>query len=171
MADPNAIGREFLAQAIKELDDSFQKVRHCFDQLDESDMWWGPEAHINSVGTLILHVCGNLRQWIVSGVGGAADLRNRPREFAERGTHTKEQLLDMLDAMLREVREILQGLPPNRLLERRRIQGFDETVLSAIYNSVSHFKGHTMQILLITRMRRGETYRLSWVPANKEQGA
>jgi len=100
-------------------------------------------------------LCGNVRQWIISGVGGKEDVRNRPAEFSARGTLTKEDLRQRLEETLREADDTLAGFDVSRLLERRRVQGFDVTCLDAIFHAVEHFSGHTGQIVYITKLRTG----------------
>jgi len=115
-------------------------------------LWWRPNESSNSIGNLLLHLSGNVRQWIVSGIGGQSDVRKRNMEFAARGGATASSMLDGLDATLREVDDVLRGLLPSELLERRSIQGRDTTVMEAVYHVVEHFAGHTGQIIWIAKM-------------------
>jgi hypothetical protein len=162
-----AVGTE----AAKELTSALGRIRHCLDQLTEEQVWWRCQPSLNSIGTLILHLCGNLRQWIVAGLSGAADLRNRPAEFAEPGPIPKAELVRTLEAVTGEAREVLSRLTARQLLEGRRIQGFDVTGLGAIFDSVPHFRGHTQEIIHLTRFQLGAAYRFAWAPATPEQGA
>jgi hypothetical protein len=139
--------------------------------LSDAQVWWRPRPALNSIGNLILHLCGNLRQWVVAGLGGAADGRDRPAEFAERGPIPREELLRRLEAVVEEARAVLAGQTARRLLEARRIQGFDVTGLAAIFDSVPHFRGHTQEIVGLTRLQLGDAYRFAWAPATAEQGA
>ena len=82
--------------AADEPADAFAKIKHCLDQLTDGQVWWRPKPSLNSIGNLILHLCGNLRQWVVCGVGGATDNRDRPSEFSERGPISKADLLRTL---------------------------------------------------------------------------
>lgn len=118
----------------------------------------------------MLHLCGNVRQWIVHGIGGAPDVRNRPLEFADHAPRPKPELIARLQEAIAEADQALADFPPERLLERCRIQGFETTRLAAIYETVSHFVGHTHQIVYITRMRLGDCYVFQFVPQGKEQG-
>jgi hypothetical protein len=126
---------------------------------------------MNSVANLLLHLCGNVRQWIINGVTGTHQSRNRPQEFAERGPLPREDLLKLLSSTVNEADRVLSGIASAQLLEPRRIQGFDETVLSAIFDSVAHFQGHTQEIVSLTRMQLGAAYRFAWTPQTREQGA
>jgi hypothetical protein len=156
--------------AADEIADAFAKIKHCLNQLTDEQVWWRPKPSLNSIGNLILHLRGNLRQWIVSGVGGATDNRDRPREFSERGPIPKADLLDRLDEVIGQTQAILKSLHSDRLLESRRIQATEQTALSAIFDSVPHFRGHTQEIVLMTRLQLGDAYRFMWVPKSKEQG-
>jgi hypothetical protein len=165
------VGQVFLAESRRRLAESRKKIEHCLDQLDDAQVWWRARESLNSIGNLVLHLCGNLRQWIVSGVGGAPDVRNRPGEFSQRVPILKEELLQRFDAVVREADAVLAGTGEDRLREPRRIQGFEETVLSAIFDSLAHLAGHTQEIVCFTRMQLGDTYHFAWTPATAEEGA
>jgi uncharacterized damage-inducible protein DinB len=157
------IARAFIAEARRLLSgDYLPKIERCLEQLDDADVWWRPNAQSNSVGNLLLHLAGNARQWIVAGVGGAEDKRERQTEF-EAGTQqqtsddalpTAQELLANLRATLAEVDAVLARLDPASLLERRTIQGLRGVViLPAIFHVVEHFSMHTGQIVQLTKMR------------------
>ena len=93
--------------AAHELASALERIKHCLGQLNDEQVWWRSQPSLNSIGNLILHLCGNLRQWIVAGLGGAADVRNRPAEFAERGPIPKDELLRRLEAVVEEAKAIL----------------------------------------------------------------
>ena len=159
------------SEAARELASALARIKHCAGQLSDEQVWWRSHPSLNSAGNLILHLGGNLRQWIVAGVGGAADVRNRPAEFAERGPIPKAELMARLEATVAESQAALTRLSARRLLEVRRIQGFDVTALAAIFDSVPHFRGHTQEIIHLTRLQLGDAYRFAWAPATPEQGA
>lgn len=157
-----AVGNE----AAKELTSALGRIKHCLAQLSDEQVWWRSRPELNSIGNLLLHLCGNVRQWIVSGLGVAADIRNRPAEFAERGPIPKEELLRRLDQVVDEAKAVLGRLAAGRLLEIRHIQEFDVTGLAALFDSVPHFRGHTQEIVLLTRLQLGAAYRFAWTPAS-----
>ncbi len=128
------------------------KIRRSVEVMPPDRIWWRPNESANSVGNLLLHLSGNVRQWIVSGVGGQVDVRRRNMEFAARGGAAAPALLDGLDTTLREADAVIRGLLPSELLERRKIQGRDTTVMEAVYHVVEHFAGHTGQIIWIAKM-------------------
>src|SRR5689334_6072857 len=104
MPNESTVAREFSLESQRTLDEALRKIEHCDRQLDDDDVWWRPSEEMNSVGNILLHLSGNLRQWIVSGVGGARDVRDRPAEFAERGKIPREQLLSQLRATANEAK-------------------------------------------------------------------
>lgn len=78
-------------EAAEELTNALARIEHCLGQLNDQQVWWRSQLSPNSIGNLMLHLYGNVRQWIVSGVGGASDMRPRPAEFAERGPIPKNE--------------------------------------------------------------------------------
>src|ERR1700756_1264713 len=96
------------------------RIVGCLEQLSDEEIWWRPNEASNAIGNLVLHVCGNMRQWIISGLGGAADLRERDKEFAERGPVTREALLKKLQQTVREACGVLARVDANDLTKRRR---------------------------------------------------
>ena len=164
------IGAALLAEARKTFADAQRKIEHCLAQLKDADVTWRPRPEMNSVAIVINHLCGNLGQWIVSGLGGAPDVRNRPSEFSDPGSVTVVVVRDRLRARLQEVDQVLARLDPSDLLRVRRIQGFDVTGMHALFHTVSHFEGHTHQIVQWTRLVRGDSYQFEFVPKTPEQG-
>lgn len=158
------MSRHRLAEGVK-------KIKHCLGQLTDEQVWWRPHDSMNSVANIVLHLCGNTRQWILSGIGGEPDMRDRPREFSDRSSIPKAELVRRLDEIAGQADAVLAGATDQELLRHRRIQGFDETALSAAFDCISHFRGHQQEIVYITRLQLGDAYQFEWVPAGKEQGA
>ena len=147
--------QRFLSQARHHLnDDYFPKIRRCLEVLSQEDVWWRAHKNTNSVGNLVLHLCGNVRQWIVSGLGGQEDLRRRPEEFSRRRPVPNDKLLEMLETTIREATQVLETLSEADLATTRRIQVYDVTGLQAVLHVVEHFAYHTGQIIYITRLRK-----------------
>jgi hypothetical protein len=157
--------------AAHELGCARDRIRHCLGQLTDGQVWHRSRPELNSIGNLVLHLSGNLRQWVVAGVGGGPDARDRPAEFAERGPIPRDELVLRLDGAVEEAVRVLSGVDARRLTEVRRIQGFDVTGVGAIFDSVPHFRGHTQEIVHMTRLQLGDAYRFAWTPTTPEQGA
>ena len=128
------------------------KLRSAVEALPADALWWRPNEQSNSVGNLLLHLNGNIRQWIVCGVGGATGSRDRAAEFAATDGPAASVLMADLETALSEIDRILGALTPADLLERRTIQGRELTVLGAIYHVVEHFSHHLGQIVLIAKL-------------------
>ena len=149
-------GRAFLEEARQHLAaDYLPKIERCLERLTDEQVWWRAGQHANSVGNLLLHLEGNLRQWVVCGAGGGEDARVREREFAERRVVPRAELLAALRAAVAEADEVLKRLDPSTLLEQRRVQGLDVTLLAAVFHAVEHFSMHTGQVVLLTKMLTG----------------
>jgi uncharacterized damage-inducible protein DinB len=150
-------GRAFIEESQRYLSaEYFPKIRRSLEGLTSEDIWWRPNEESNSIGNLILHLAGNVRQWGVAGIGGAEDSRERQAEFDRRSGMTAEELLDHLGETLIQVDEVLAALPEDRLSDSLTIQGLPVTVLRALYHVVEHFAMHTGQIIYLSKLRSGE---------------
>jgi uncharacterized damage-inducible protein DinB len=146
------IATAFLAQSRRYLASEYPiKIQHCLAVLPADAIWRRDDDASNSIGNLLLHLSGNIRQWIVSGVGGAPDARRRSAEFDARDGDDGATLMARLLATVREADDVLAALDAERLMELRTIQGRDVTVLDAVYHVVEHFSMHTGQIILLTK--------------------
>lgn len=148
--------RAFLAQSRAYLTGHYlPKIRGAVDVLSDEDLWWRPHPAANSVGNLLLHLAGNIRQWIVSGVGGAPDRRDRETEFARREPLSRAELLAAITEAILEADAVIAATDPASLGERRTIQGRQVTILEAIYHVVEHCGMHTGQIIYVAKLRSG----------------
>jgi len=128
------------------------KLRCAVEALPPDALWWRPNELSNSVGNLLLHLVGNIRQWIVSGVGGAPGSRNRAEEFATREGPPALELLAEIERALTEADQVMSALTAANLLERRVIQGRDVAVFEAVLHVVEHFSLHLGQIILLAKL-------------------
>jgi len=150
---PSDVARAFVDRASAFLStDYLPKIERCLEQLSDEQIWFRPNEATNSIGNLVLHLCGNARQWIVAGVGDNPDQRDRNSEFRQREVIPRAELLERLRSTLSEVEQVLVNLDPNVLLERRTIQGMSVDVLEAVFHVTEHFSMHTGQIIYITKL-------------------
>lgn len=153
----NNLGKDFLIQSHSFLlDDFLPKIEAAVNKLSEEQIWWRANEESNSIGNLLLHLSGNVRQWIISGVGVAEDKRFRQGEFDERNQISGAELLKNLRATIEEACQVLENLDSDALLEKRLIQGRETSVLSAVYHVVEHFAMHTGQIIFVAKMFAGD---------------
>ncbi len=147
---------EFVRVARKELLQGCDRVGSCLDRLSTEQIWHRDHAVENSVGNLVLHVSGNMRQWIVSGIGGEEDLRQRDQEFATREQLEAGELKRHLAEAVADAETVLEALTDEGLLQRRHIQVYDVTVLHAVIHVLTHYAGHVGQIIWITKHLTGQ---------------
>ena len=146
------IGKAFIVRSRYHLAEDFlPKIEHCLEKLSDEQIWWRANEHSNSIGNLVLHLCGNARQWIVCGIGEGTDKRDRDGEFAQREIVPRAKLLSLLRRTISDVDATLARYEPERLLETRMIQGTEGSALDAILHVVEHFAMHTGQIILLTK--------------------
>ena len=150
MAD--ALDRMFADFSAKKLRQMAQRIETCLARLTPEQIWARGGENENAVGNLVLHLCGNVRQWIVAGVGGAPDVRERDAEFAARGGASIDELSARLHSAVEEAAAVIEAVTGERLLQRLAIQKYDVSVMEAIYHVVEHFSGHTGQIIFATKM-------------------
>ena len=147
------VSAAFVQQARKLLKEEYlPKIERCLEQLSDEQIWWRSNPDSNSIGNLLLHISGNARQWIVSGLGGVTDSRQRQYEFEERRTLPRDELLARLRKTVAEVDNVLATFDSRRLLDNHRIQGTETSALAAIFHVTEHFSMHTGQIILLTKM-------------------
>lgn len=148
-------GEALIAIAIKRIfEKSVPRILQCLSMLSEEEVWFRPNGETVSIGNLVLHLSGNVRQWIISGLGGAADARQRSVEFDEKGPMPNAELVARFTTTMSEAQAVLERLDPASLLEDRRVQGFDETGISIIVDVVEHFGYHTGQITFAVKSRK-----------------
>ena len=151
-ADP---GPAYIAYCRRRLSGEFlPRLLRCLEELTDEDVWWRPNESANSVGNLVLHLAGNVEQWINAGLGGAHNARDRNGEFSMRDPVPKNELRAKITAVLRRADETLSHFDPAHLMERRKIQVYDVTCLDALSHVVEHFAQHLGQIVYVTKLRK-----------------
>jgi len=151
--------REALNNALcDELAAALGRIAHCVGQLSDEQVWSRPAPAMNSIGNLMLHLAGNVRQLIVAGVGDDPDIRDRQTEFDARGPIPADELLGNLLLTVKKAREAIVSVPDERLLTMIPIKRYDLNGIEAIVRSVSHFSGHAQEIIHMTRMILAEKY-------------
>ena len=149
----STVGTSFLKESRSLLlGDYLPKIERCLGLLTDEQIWWRANPTSNSIGNLLLHLSGNVRQWIVVGLGGAPDTRDRDAEFAHRDAIPRDDLLAGLRYTLHEADQTLAHFDEARLLDRFTIQGLEVSALPAILHVVEHFSMHTGQIIMLAKM-------------------
>lgn len=157
MPDPASdVSSLFLAfSRHKLLEHYWPRLRGCVESLTDEQVWWRPNAASNSIGNLVLHLNGNVTQWLLASFNHQQDGRNRPAEFAAESGLTAEALLERLGATMAESAQVLARLTEGDLVAPYDIQGYRVNGLDAVYQVVEHFGMHYGQILYITKTLSG----------------
>lgn len=158
-------GSLFLDHSAHFLENDFlARIERAVHALSEEQVWWRPNASSNSIANLMLHLSGNVRQWIISGVGGEPDSRQRDREFSAKGGMVKEAIAKELRSTVETAASVIRSIDTHTLAAHRHIQGNDVTVLEAVYHVVEHFSMHTGQILYIAKLLTDNDLRMYTFP-------
>lgn len=144
--------REFIGQSVRHINQSTEKISTCLKKLQVNDVWNSPNEHLNSIGNLVLHLCGNIKQYIISSLGGADDVRERDLEFSAKGGYTNAELTVKLQETAREAVSIIQATTREELLRRRIVQGMEDSGIGIIIHVTEHYSYHTGQIIFLTKL-------------------
>jgi uncharacterized damage-inducible protein DinB len=145
------ISNEIKENAIYRIDQNTRMVSKCFDSLKESDIWKKPNTASNSTGTLIIHLCGNITQYIMASLGEQPDTRNRDLEFSISEGYNKQELLKMLAEVTQKAKEVIHAASDTQLMQVRNVQGFKLSGIGIILHVVEHYSYHTGQIAYWTK--------------------
>jgi uncharacterized damage-inducible protein DinB len=166
---PTNLARPFLAQASHLLlQVHLPRIEACMHELSPEQIWWRANPVSNSVGNLALHLEGNVRQWIVSGLGGTPDRRQRQQEFSELGPISRRTLLTRLRKAVAEAGRVMRKLNGVALARTYSIQGFRVTGLRAVFHVAEHFSHHAGQIILLTKMLGGKDLKFTHLPEERK---
>jgi uncharacterized damage-inducible protein DinB len=148
----NTFFKEFINESLHRINENTMKIGVCMKQLDEKDIWFRHNGHINSVGNIILHLCGNVRQYIISALGGVPDIRERDIEFSTSGGLTNAELTARWQDTMQEAVTTIAHSNTENLLRRRIVQGSDLSGIGIIIHVTEHYSYHTGQIIFLTKL-------------------
>lgn len=144
--------QEIIAQAIFRMAENTPRIEKCLHELTGEEVWLKPNKSTNSVGNIILHLCGNISQYIISSLGEKEDSRNRDQEFAIEGGYDKAELFKQLSTTVEQAISVLKSLSDKDLLKVQSVQGFELSGTGIIIHVVEHYSYHTGQIALWTKL-------------------
>ncbi len=147
----NNTAQEFIHHAIYQMELNLPRIEKCFAQLSEAEIWMRPNPKSNSIGNLILHLSGNIRQWIIASIGGKKDIRTRDAEFSAKEGTTKQALYALIETTIQEAIQVIRPLKGEELLTKKSVQGFDYSTLGNIFHVVEHLSYHVGQIAFWTK--------------------
>jgi uncharacterized damage-inducible protein DinB len=159
--------QRFIAEADKYLGEYLYKIEHCTALLSDAQIWWRPNEACNSIGNLLLHLRGNLSQWVLAGIGGEPVERHRSAEFAARETATRSELLGGLAEAVSRARRTICSLQPAALARPTTVQGYGTDGLGIVFHVVEHMAYHTGQIIAATKELLGPAANIEFYPQHR----
>lgn len=143
---------EFISQSILRFEENTPKIERCLNELTENEVWHRPNASSNSIGNLLLHLCGNITQYVLSGLGNVEDRRERSKEFTSAAVFTKAELLTKLKSTVDAAVVIIKDLKEDEMLRTRSVQGYQLSAIGIVIHVVEHYSYHTGQIIYWTKL-------------------
>jgi len=151
----NTIANEFIEQSIYRIEKNTPKIIKCLDQLTEEQIWLRPNKASNSIGNILLHLCGNITQYVISALGDQPDIRERDKEFSTEGGYNKGELLAKLAGTLARAIAVIRNADEVRLMKVHSVQGFNYSGIGIIVHITEHYSHHAGQIIFWTKQLTG----------------
>ena len=147
---------EFIEQSIYYIEKNTPRIIRCLQEIDEIEIWKSPNGNSNSVANLLLHLCGNIRQYVISALGTIKDTRERDKEFSTKTGYTKSALLNELTNTISEATSIIKDMDEDRLTKIYSVQGTSLSGIGIIIHVTEHYSYHTGQIVFWTKQIRNK---------------
>jgi len=144
--------KEFITECIQKFKENTEKITTCLNEFEEADIWKRPNENSNSAGNLILHLCGNIRQYVISSLGQSPDIRERDKEFSADDGYSKSELIKKLTDTVEQTINIIRHTTGEELLRRRQVQGYFHSGMAIIIHVTEHYSYHTGQIIFWTKL-------------------
>jgi uncharacterized damage-inducible protein DinB len=148
--------KEFLTASTQKFEENTKKLITCLNELDETDTWKRPNKNSNSIGNLILHLCGNIRQYVISSLGHLPDVRERDKEFSAKDGYSKQELINKLKDTVDEAVNIIRNITVEELLRKRQVQGYFHSGIHTVVHVTEHYSYHTGQIIFWTKLLKNK---------------
>ncbi len=150
-SDKNSLISEFKVQSISQMKESLTKIEKCVSMIDNGLLWNRPNKNLNSIGNLIIHLNGNITQYIISSLGGAKDQRDRDSEFEVSDGPNGKEIIALLRKTVKKATEIISSTSETELLKKRSVQAYHLTGMGIVIHVVEHLSYHTGQIVYMTK--------------------
>ena len=137
---------EIVENALYRMDESTRMIKKSLAEISEDEVWHKPNPSLNSIANLMVHLCGNISQYVISSLGETEDKRNRDDEFSVTGGLTKDELFTKLESVVDDAKRVIFNVTPNQLVKMRSVQGFSFSGVGIILHAVEHYSYHTGQI-------------------------
>lgn len=146
---------EFIEQSIYRIEKNTPKIIKCLSELKEEQVWMRPNEASNSIGNILLHLCGNIRQYVISALGNQPDTRERDKEFSAKSGYSKEELQNKLTGTIEQAKNIITTTDEPGLIKMYSVQGFNYSGIGIIIHVTEHYSYHAGQIIFWTKLLTG----------------
>ena len=147
------LDKELIEQfKVRVFEESYARIYKCLSLITDEQLWFSPNLNVPPIGNQILHLAGNARQWVVSGLGGREDVRQRDSEFENQAGIRKSELVFVLENLKQNINETFEDLQTEDFYRKHSIQGFDNSTTGVLIHVIEHFSYHTGQISMLTKI-------------------
>ncbi len=154
-------GESHTVSTAQQLADLFRRdLTRLIDQLrafpNDTTLWQTLPGITNSAGTLVLHLEGNLSEYIGRQLGHLTYQRQRDLEFSNRNVG-QEELISRLRNMLDTIPTIIEGLTAEQLATEfpEAVLGFPIPTQQFLFQLYGHLNWHLGQIDYLRRALTG----------------
>lgn len=123
---------------------------------DETLLWQTLQGVENSAGNLMLHLEGNLREYVGRQLGGIPYTRVRPREFSDRDV-PRDELIHRIDDIALRIPAVIEGLSNDALdaVYPENVLGVSMSTGQFLMHLYGHLNYHLGQIDYLRRILSG----------------
>ena len=132
--------------------ENLERIEICLGRLNEEQVWIKPNSQTNSIANLILHLCGNMTQYIQSSLGNQPDHRQRTQEFLRKDGLSKQELFLKIKDCVLNANQVINQVSEKRILTQKEVQGFTMPGMGNLIHVAEHLSYHTGQIALLTKL-------------------
>ena len=138
--------QHFKASCCFRIEEATRMLDIALSKLSPAQLWERPNENSLSIGNQLLHLKGNIAQYIISTLGQQTDTRNRDLEFTTQEGIDMELLWTDLKNTLETAKKCIQKCPEALLLKEHSVQGFDLSGVDVALHAVEHLSYHTGQV-------------------------
>lgn len=132
--------------------ESYHRIFKCLSMISEEELWFTPNKNTPSMGSLILHLCGNCKEWVLSGIGNEPNNRDRDKEFEKHPNIKKSDLVFVMENLKVKMTEVVETIDDDELNKFVRIRDWNESIFSVLIHVIEHFAYHTGQITTLSKL-------------------
>lgn len=146
----------FIQESIEYIHLNLPRIHKCLTEISEEELWQRPNEHSNSIGNILVHLCGNITQYIHSSLGGEPDIRERDLEFSRTGGLSREEVYQKIAVVTEKAVDVLKNISEEELLKIRKVQGFEMSGVAIVVHVTEHYSYHVGQITFYTKLLKNK---------------